>query len=81
VYELLGSALEASKDYDGAEDHYRRALFLNRRNSEVYAKLLSLQLARKNLVDAKLTIAGAIRNDALSTHLLNLNKTMGLMLL
>jgi len=78
VYELLGSALEASKDYDGAEDHYRRALFLNRRNSEVYAKLLSLQLARKNLVDAKLTIAGAMRNNALSS---NLNKTMGLMLL
>lgn len=79
VYELLGSALEASKDYDGAEDQYRRALFLNRRNSEVYVKLLSLQLARKNLEDAKLTISGAVRNNALSSSLLGLKNTMGLM--
>ena len=81
VLEELGLVYESLLDYDSANDHYRRAIFKNKRSALAFERLASLQIRQQAYPSAKATIEQAAKQQALTPRLLKMNETVAFLLL
>jgi len=81
ILEELALTLEKMMDFESAEEHYRRAIYINKRSVVAYERLVRLQHGRSNIAAAAATVKLAAKHNALSAELLKLNESISFLLL